>query len=197
MVFTPRSPANRYRLFESPFVGRIACSLNRKPIVRPNQMNNDAQSDWCSEPQALQDYFDRLASESARTEYVRGAEMTREWITLLGIDSVSQAQFNEFFFRLEDINGAGSGYFDLWMRVRHWGYQLGFSVPDDHPWRLDLDVICCVGNSSFESQLTINRKYHIVACDEAKQMVRVQNDEGKLRWYPIKNFDSLKSRCGN
>ena len=151
-------------------------------------MNDDAQPEWREDPEILLGYFDRLAGETGRDEYVRGAEMTREWMTLLKSDSITQAEFDEFFHRLEDINRTGSGYFDFWMRVRHWAYHLGLAVPDDHPWRVDLDVVSCIGNESFESQLAINAEYRIIARDDAKQMVRVKNDQNKLRWYPNKNF---------
>jgi hypothetical protein len=160
------------------------------PVGRLNRMNNDdAQSEWCPEPADLLRYFEWLADENGRDEFVRGAALTREWIALLDAGNISQQQFDTFLDLLEDVDRPGSGYFDLWLRVRHWGYSLGLAVPDDHPWRIDLDVIQCVSNKSFESQLTVGNNYRILKRDDARKMVRIANDQGRHRWYPNKDFN--------
>ena len=90
--------------------------------------------------------------------------------------------------RIEDFDACGSGYFDLWLRVRHWGYSLGLLVPEQHPWTVDRRVITCTDNRAFEQQLTVGKEYTILSCDDDRLLVRVVNDEQRHRWYPYKHF---------
>src|SRR5262245_16805824 len=57
----------------------------------------------------------------------------------------------------------GSGWFDLWSRVRHWGYQSGLSVPDDHPWRIPRDTFRCTDPSAYEGHITLGKTYRASA----------------------------------
>ena len=128
------------------------------------------------EHRQLLEYFETLAAQTSRREFVRGASLTREWLALRRREDITQELFDEFMHRIEDFDACGSGYFDLWLRVRHWGYSLGLLVPEQHPWTVDRRVITCTDNRAFEQQLTVGKEYTILSCDDDRLLVRVVND---------------------
>lgn len=143
------------------------------------------------ENERLLAYFDRLSNEQSDPQYSIGAAMTREWLVLKHQGSISQTEFDSFLQRLEDIEPPGSGYFDLWIRVRHWAYEAGLDVPNDHPWRVDRRNVVCTSHDGFAAQLTVGKQYRRLDTDEARQLVRICNNQGKHRWYPHKCFEPV------
>ncbi len=142
-----------------------------------------------NENEELLAYFERLSNEQPDSQYSIGAAMTREWLVLQHRGSVSQTEFDSFLQRLEDIESPGSGYYDLWIRVRHWAYEGGLEVPNDHPWRNGRRYLACNSVEGFADQLTIGKKYRKLKTDEGRQLVRICNNQGKHRWYPYSCFE--------
>ena len=83
-------------------------------------------------------YFVRLAEEQPNVDQWReGAELARRWIALMESGSGATqievtALLNELARRLEP----GSGWLDLWLRVRNWASQGGFDLANHatNPW---------------------------------------------------------------
>src|SRR5262249_37062157 len=106
---------------------------------------------------------------------------------------VSQVEFDALLNEIETLPDSipGSGWFDLWLRVRHWGYQGGLSVPADHPWRVPPNTFRCTNPELFHEQLTQGKTYRPVARNLDKKLLRVVDDRGKTRWFPSSCFEEI------
>ncbi|MGY8643955.1 MAG: hypothetical protein ACKVJU_23030 [Verrucomicrobiales bacterium] len=144
-------------------------------------------------PEQLLEYFMPLQREHPECEEWRsGAALTQKWITLMANQSVSQKEFTHLMGLVElPSKPPGSGWFDLWIRIRYWGYESGFQVPDAHPWEVDSSRIQCEDDSGFEGQITSGKEYRILDSRESEGLLRVSNDEEKQRWCPPDHFRIL------
>ena len=102
---------------------------------------------------------------------------------------VSETEFEELFAQVEVEKRPGSGWFDLWLRVRHWGYEKGFSVPYQHLWGWEPDAFTCIEVGDYAGQITSGKKYKRVREDSQRNLLRIVNDYGKTRWYPLHLFE--------
>lgn len=93
-------------LFNARRGGKIFTSLNHELMnwrvvktfryaTQSNQMNDNTQFECCGKPEGLLNYFERLAAENGREEFLRGAARTREWIGMMTSDTVTQDGFDE------------------------------------------------------------------------------------------------------
>jgi hypothetical protein len=83
-------------------------------------------------------YFVRLAEEQPSVdEWSEGAALTRRWIALMEASGgATQMQVTALLDDLVQRQEPGSGWFDLWLRVRHWASQEGFDIANHsrNPW---------------------------------------------------------------
>jgi hypothetical protein len=82
-------------------------------------------------------YFVRLAEEQPSVdEWTVGAALTRRWIVLTEDGRATQMQVTALLDDLARRREPGSGWFDLWLRVRHWASQGGFDIGrhSKNPW---------------------------------------------------------------
>ena len=141
-------------------------------------------------PQQLLNYFERLVAEgNTSPQYSAGVTLSKRHIALLQMSSVSEDEFRSLLNDIETVaERPGSGIFDLWLQVRHWGYERGFSVPKDHPWRVDRRRWTCESTGEYVGQITVGEDYEILDIDEVRQLVRLVADNGRTRWYPAGLF---------
>jgi hypothetical protein len=145
-------------------------------------------------PEALLAYFKRSQQVCPEDrEWSEGARLTADWIASLRKGPPSQAEFDAFILQIETIPDRlpGSGWFDLWLRVRHWGYQAGLSVPEDHPWRVPPNHFLCRNPELFTEQLTQGKTYQAITRNLDKALLRLVDDRGKTRWYPASCFEEI------
>lgn len=149
-------------------------------------------------PEKLLNYFQGLVATTGRQQYVDGAALTTQWIELLGADHVSENQFRELLDRIELPSAApGSGWFELWLQFRGWGYQRGFSVPDDHPWRDDPNCWKCLECGPYKDQIVAEKMYAVVGRNNESELLRLVNEQGRTRWYPMELFEEPKTLVRN
>lgn len=149
-------------------------------------------------PENLLSYFQRLAATTGRQQYVDGADLTFKWIELRGADHVPETQFRELLDRIElPLEPPGSGWFDLWLQFVNWGYQRGFSVPDDHPWRVDPNCWRCRACGPYKDQIVVEKMYTIVKRNDQSGLIRLVNEHGKTRWYPMEHFEEPRTPMRN
>jgi len=88
-------------------------------------------------PQDLLMYFVRLAEEQPGVEqWSEGAALTRRWIALVEGGGVTETQVTALLDDLARRPNPGSGWLDLWLRVRYWASQQGFDLGTrlTNPW---------------------------------------------------------------
>lgn len=141
-------------------------------------------------PEELLAYFERsVAFGDPNSQYATGVALSKRRIALLAQESVSEEEFRSLLSGIEEVGcPPGSGIFDLWLQVRHWGYELGFAVPDDHPWRVDPRRWVRELAEEYAGHITAGKEYEVLATDEARKLVRVVADTGRTRWYPTSLF---------
>jgi hypothetical protein len=86
--------------------------------------------------QDLVRYFTRLAQEQPGVdEWSEGAALARRWIALKEGGGI-QAEVTALLEALARRKDPGSGWHDLWMRVRNWAIESGFDVGrhQRNPW---------------------------------------------------------------
>ena len=121
-------------------------------------------------------------------------ELTSQWIALANLaksDIVPESTFKELIKRVESPpRPPGCGWADLWLRIRYWGLQMGFAVPDCSPgeWTRDLSKVQCRDNCGFEGQLTSGVEYKSFGRREEEGLLQVANNQGRHRWYPASKF---------
>lgn len=145
-------------------------------------------------PEQLLTYFRARQKEMpGERAWEEGVRLTIRWIALLGNGPVPQAKFDALMNEIETSPDKvpGSGWFDLWLRVRHWGYQAGLSVPNDHPWRIPPNTFRCTAQGSFNEQLTPGKTYAAVARNSDRALIRILDDRGTTRWYPTSCFEEI------
>ena len=78
---------------------------------------------------ALLSYFERLARESGENVWVRGAEVTQEWLRLMNADGITQVDVSAFLGVVRANRHRSSGWSELATAVYGWAKQQGFIVP--------------------------------------------------------------------
>jgi len=82
-------------------------------------------------------YFVHLAEEQPGVDqWIEGAALTRRWIALAEGRRATQAEVTALLNDLARRPEPGSGWFDLWLRVRFWASQEGFEIAfhSKNPW---------------------------------------------------------------
>lgn len=141
-------------------------------------------------PEQLLEYFEWMKTHHNDPKWEQGATLIAEWIALMQQEIVLEQEFRQLYDQIEaPLQAPGSGWFDLWLRVRHWGYHKGFAVTDHHHWDWDPDAFTCTEVGDYTGQITPGKQYARIREDTARQLLRVVNDQGKTRWYPIHLFE--------
>lgn len=146
-------------------------------------------------PEQLLSYFKARQKEMpGKSIWEEGIRLTTCWIALLRNGTASQEAFDALMHEIEKVprRAVGSGWFGLWLRVCHWGDEMGFSVPEDHPWRVPPNNFQCTNPEVFTEQLTHGKTYEAVARNVEKALIRIVDDRGKTRWYPASCFEEIQ-----
>lgn len=90
-----------------------------------------------SSAEELLAYFSRFSREQPDvSEWSDAAVLTRRWIALLENNAAMQAEVTALLDDIARREEPGSGWYDLWLRVRAWALSAGFDVGSysRNPW---------------------------------------------------------------
>ena len=78
--------------------------------------------------------FEDWATKTSDPQFSDGIPIIHAWMILRARPTVSQTELDGLLRQFAAAEDAGSHLHDLWLHVRHWGVDLGLSVPSRTPW---------------------------------------------------------------
>lgn len=137
----------------------------------------------------IKQYFIEISEMTKTEKWLEGAEVADLFMDFKKQAKHTEEDFNSIMEKVESCQSPGSVWFYMWQLIRNWGFEKGYTVPENHPWYIDTTRITCINTDAFEHALTEEREYKILDQESKEGFIRVKDDNGKHSWFPTKCFE--------